>query len=200
LTQALQKTALSQVFQSQGNKTIYDQLEINKISLEESDLSAPNSSGTVNLAFYPSRIRKGGGPSALQPIKIKTLVSVDGSYKIKSCNAEDESGGGVCKVSDLDKVPVAQSAPYAHTDETVGRGNGGVPLNKTAMIPLSSVRITVGAQDKTNVMQGTMGNINAFYRGTIRTNTGTIFGTVSTSIPVQCDHGKWCRTDNGSCF
>lgn len=83
MTQALQKTALSQVFQSQGNKTIYDQLEINKISLEESDLSTPNSSGTVNLAFYPSRIRKGGGLSALQPIKIKTLVSVDGSYKIK---------------------------------------------------------------------------------------------------------------------
>jgi hypothetical protein len=41
----------------------------------------------------------------------------------------------VCKVSDLDKVPVAQSAPYAYTDERVGRGDGGVPLNKTAMIP-----------------------------------------------------------------
>jgi hypothetical protein len=67
LAQSLHAKALDQVFQKRNAKTVYDQLELKKVLLEDSSLIAPNSSGTISIDFYPERIRKGGGPESLLP-------------------------------------------------------------------------------------------------------------------------------------
>lgn len=94
ITNSLNRTALSKIFQVNGNQILYDKLKIDKISLEGSSLTSPNSAGLLDLVVYPSRVRTGGGPSALHPIKIKTFVSVAGGYKIMSCTPEDENQKG----------------------------------------------------------------------------------------------------------
>jgi len=103
LSKSLQWASLSKVFQRRENKIFYDKLEIKKISMENSDLTTSNSSGTMDVMFYPERNRKGGGPPNLQPIKIKTEVNVNGSYKIISCEPKGDKDEESCVIGDAIK-------------------------------------------------------------------------------------------------
>jgi hypothetical protein len=99
------KAALEKVFKESNGKLLYDHLDLKRISLEDSDLTAPNSAGAMSMVFYPERQRKGGGPAALQPIKIKTSVNVDGGYSIESCEMINQSNAlkyvGTCSTSTI---------------------------------------------------------------------------------------------------
>lgn len=93
-TTPTQKAALEKVFKEKDGKLVYDHLDLKRISLEDSDLTAPNSAGAMSMVFYPERQRKGGGPATLQPIKIKTSASVGNGYSIESCEMVNQNGGG----------------------------------------------------------------------------------------------------------
>lgn len=104
-------------------------MEVNKISLEDSTVPGPTSSGTLNIVYYPQRLRKGGGPPSLTPIKIKTAVQVDADSKIVSCQPEDGTGQG-CSAADWKKripssIDLSAACGSSHTP--------GIPLNSVTM-------------------------------------------------------------------
>lgn len=111
-----QLAAFDQVFQKRGNAFFYDKLKIKKISMEGSDLTAPNSAGTVDLMFYSERTRKGGGPSSLQPVKIKTLITVGTGYTVESCRLEGDAAANQSCVVTADQV----KAPLERVRHPVG--------------------------------------------------------------------------------
>lgn len=122
LALAPRKSAMDKIFRSQDGTLTYDRLTITKITLEDSDLTNPDSNGSANLVLYPERIRTGGGPSVLRPIKIKTALAVDADYKIKSCDGDQGEG---CATADIPKVIDFPQSMTKRSCTSSGNGGGG---------------------------------------------------------------------------
>ena len=105
----LKLSGVSDLFRQYQNKNYYDKLEIKDISFENSNFTAPNSSGLVDLVIYPARTRQGGGPETLQPIRIQTTMTDGAGYKIESCSAKEagaeEERGCVVTSKNLSPTP-----------------------------------------------------------------------------------------------
>jgi hypothetical protein len=120
LGQDPRRAAKDQILHSEGNSLTYDRLSIKKIALEDTDLTAPASTGSANLVLYPERIRTGGGPSVLTPIKIKIALAVDTGYKIESC-----SGGGQGQGCPTGNLQTTAQVPAQISKQTCSGGGGG---------------------------------------------------------------------------
>lgn len=190
---------LRKVFVQKNNKIDYDQLELHQVALDNSTVTGPNSSGTMDIVFYPNRRRTGGGPVSLQPIKIKSQVQVDGSSNIISCQPEDSPSGKSCLLADIFKTngcPIPSSAPIK-----------GKFFRKTVTLPPPSYKIdwmdqsTVKGTNKSSIQMTSQGDHYGFSTSniTIDSGSGIIIETAHRSKTVQTQAAQtWtegCQTN-----
>jgi|GEM_PF-3522023 len=197
ITTPLQTTEFEKVFQRRGNDYFYDKLILEKMDFENSTFTAPATSGTVDVMFYPERTRKGGGPDTLQPIKLKTSLTVDASYKITSCSGEDGAGKS-CLTSDLDNLYIVPEVVY-HSSSTGPEGGHDSSPKTCSQALYLRLNSRTPSTSENKVRHGILIFIqvrwNGFKGGACGSG-GHMGGPASVyysamDIQAQCDNGHW---------
>lgn len=68
------------------SNTIRDNLRLGQMTIQNVSVSAPNSTGFVNISIPLRRTRTGGGPTDLQGIELMTMVKVNAARDITGCS------------------------------------------------------------------------------------------------------------------
>ncbi len=112
-------TNVTNVVDSAGNeiynpadptKSVYDQIKIDSIKLDNIDVPAINTSGQVKMIFNIKRLRKGGGSESLKSVEIVRNVNVDASFRTVACTGGSNGSSNSCLENDG-----GRSVSFSHT-------------------------------------------------------------------------------------
>jgi len=185
LVRPSQVESLQKFLQKQKDYYSYDKLKMGRMTLENSGLSAPNSSGTIDVGFYPARLRTGGGPDQLQVVKMKVLVNVDKDYKITSCSLAETSQGGLGVGQVWTNMRASRACGVSYTNDT------GKPIQVIIFNPDgagSGTTATVGGLSF-NIMSGYSGRTNM--TGSVIVPNGTTYSIACSSSTPYGSSMQW---------